>query len=151
MAHADDPVSHGLHLTLPLLVQLLLSKDGARNSGSVERWVRVHGSNHDLQLAVHAGLLFWSRGDQGECTDTFAIQAHVLREGLRKRNLMAFRNEVTDSERVTRRRARRESLIRHIEEGEETLLLDDVGDFDPLFRSGINTSGVVRTGVEQYD
>lgn len=64
---------------------------------------------------------------------------------------MTLRHEVTDSKRVTRGRTRGETLVGHIEEGEETLLLDDVGNLNPLFGCRINTSGVVRASVEQDD
>lgn len=151
MTHADDPVCHALDFTLPFLVQFLLAKDGSGNASTVQRRVRVHGSDHNLELTVDAGLLLGVLGNQRECTDTFTIQAHVLRERLRKGNLVTLRYEVTDSEGVSGGVARGESLIGHIEEGEETLLLDNVGDLNPLFGSGIDAGGIVRACVEEHD
>ena len=62
---------------------------------------------------------------------------------------MAIFDEVTDSLSITRKVARGETLVRHVEEGEKLLLLDNVGDLLPLLWRGANTSGVEGAGVEQ--
>ena len=62
---------------------------------------------------------------------------------------MALLDEVADGEGVVGGISGGETLIRHVEEGEELLLLDKVRDFLPLGRGGIDTSGVVRAGVQE--
>lgn len=63
----------------PLLVQSRVSKDGAGDTGTVDRGVRVERANDDLDLAVHASLLVGVSADEGEGTDTLAVETHVLK------------------------------------------------------------------------
>ena len=149
--HADDPVGHELDFGFPLLVKILVGEDGVGDAGAVKGGVGVHGSDEDLQLTLDASLLFWIRGDEGESTDTFAVETHILREGLGQSDLVTLLDEVADGERVVCGVSGGETLIRHVEEREELLLLDEVRDFLPLGRSGIYTSGVVGTGVQEDD
>ena len=60
-------------------------------------------------------------------------------------------DKVSDSECITSGVTRSETLVSHIEEGEEFLLLDDIRDLSPLFGSGVDTSRVVCTSVEEND
>lgn len=64
---------------------------------------------------------------------------------------MALLNEVTDSESILISVAAGEALVGHIEESEVALVLDNGGDLLPLLGGGINTGGVVSTGVEEED
>ena len=113
--------------------------------------VGVHRSDDDLQLTLDTGLLFWIRSDEGEGTDTFAIETHVLCEGLGQCDLVTLLNEVTNGEGVLGGVPGGETLVRHVEEWEELLLLDEVRDFLPLSRSWVNTGGVVGAGVQEND
>jgi len=79
-SHADDTVSHSLHLRLPLGVEIGVIQDSIGNSSAVERGVRIHGSDNDLQLAVDPRLLSWVRGGEGESTNALSVQTHVLSE-----------------------------------------------------------------------
>lgn len=56
-AHLDDSIRHTLDLTEPLLVQLGISHDGGCDTGAVDGWVRVEGTDEDLDLRFYA-LLF---------------------------------------------------------------------------------------------
>lgn len=150
-SHADDAVSHSLHLRLPLSVEIGVTQNGIGNSGTVDRRVRVHGSDDDLQLAVDARLLSRVRRGEGESTNALSVQAHVLSERLGQSNLVALGNKVTDGKGILGGGTRGKALIGHVEEREKFLLLHDVGNFGPLFRGRINTSGVVGTSVEQDD
>lgn len=148
-SHADDTVSHSFHLRLPLGVKIGVTQNGIGNSGTVERGIRVHGSDDDLQLAVDARLLSWVRSGEGEGTNALSVQAHVLSERLGQSNLVALGNKMTDGKGVLDGGARGEALIGHVEEREKFPLLHNVGNFSPLFRGRINTSRVVGTSVEQ--
>lgn len=147
IAHADDPVGHELDLGLPLLVKVFIGEDGIGDTGSVKGRVGVHRSDEDLQLTLDASLLFWICGNEGESTDTFAVETHILREGLGQSDLVTLLDEVTDSERVVGGVSRSETLIRHVEEREELLLLHEIRDFPPLGGGGVYTSGVVGAGM----
>lgn len=126
LTHADDTGGHSLDLGLPFLVQTVVAQDSVGNSSTMERRVRVHGSNNDLQLTVNAGAFFGVSGDKGEGADTFSIETHVLGEGLRERNLVALLDEVSDGKGVTSRVAGSETLVGHVEKGEKFLLFHDI-------------------------
>ena len=125
-AHADDPVGHEPDLRLPLLVQVLVGKDGVGDAGAVERRVRVHRSDEDLQLTLDTGLFLWIGSDKGESANTFAVETHVLRKGLGQSDLVTLLDEVADGEGVLGGVSGGETLVCHIEEGEELLLLDEI-------------------------
>ncbi|KAI6768913.1 hypothetical protein HG531_011102 [Fusarium graminearum] len=76
---------------------------------------------------------------------------HVLGERLAKSNVVALLNEVANSESILVGVTTGKALVSHVEEGEVTLLLDDVRDLLPLLLGRVNTSGVVSTGVEKED
>lgn len=151
LSHADDPISHALDLTLPLRVESTVAQDRVCDPGSVHRRIRVHGTNDNLQLTVHACFLLSITGRQREFTDTLSVQTHVLGERLGEGNLVALRDEVTDGKGVAGCRARGEALVRHVEEREEFLLLHEVRDLNPLFGGGVNAGGVLRASVQQHD
>ena len=151
LTHADNPICHTLYLALPLRVELRRAENGVGDTCSVDGRVGVHRANDNLQLAVNASFLLRVGANEGESTDTLAVETHVLREGLRERNLVTFLDEVADSERVTRGIARGEALVSHVEEGEQFLLLHDVGNLSPLLLSGVHTGWVVCTSVKKDD
>ena len=64
---------------------------------------------------------------------------------------MTLLDEMTDGEGVLGGISGGETLVRHVEEGEEFLLLDEVRDFFPLGRGGVDAGGVVRAGVQEND
>jgi hypothetical protein len=76
---------------------------------------------------------------------------HVLGERLAKSNVVALLNKVANSESILVGVTTGEALVSHIEEGEVTLLLDNIRDLLPLLLARVNTSGVVSTSVEKED
>lgn len=149
LAHADDPISHTLDFASPLGIETLIAKDGVGNTSTVARGVRVHGTDDNLELRVDTSLLLRIGGGQRKSADTLAVETHVLGERLSDSNLMAFFNEYAYGIRVAVGRTGGEALVGHVEEGEKLSLLDNVGDGDPLLLSGVNTGGVVCTGVQE--
>lgn len=167
-AHLDDAVGHALDLTQPLLVERRVVEDGAGDAGAVHRRVGVERTDEDLDLRVDALGLFGGFGDDGEGTDTLAVETleivlvlariievcrlrsyHVLGEGLGQARLVALFNEVAERESILVGVARGEALVGHVEEGVVVALLDSIADLLPLLLSRVNTSGVVCAGVEQ--
>lgn len=73
-SHLDDTVSHALDFTEPLLVELGVVHDGRGNAGAVDWGVRVKRADEDFDLRIDALLLFGGLADNGECTDTLAIE-----------------------------------------------------------------------------
>jgi len=146
-AHGDDAVSHTLDLTQPLLVESWVVEDGAGDTSSVNRWVRVERSDEDLDLRVDSLLLICVCADDGECTDTFTVQTHVLGETLGKTDLVTLLEEVPHSVGVLVCVTTCESLVCHIEEWEVLSLLDSLTNRMPLLLRWVDTSRVVRTSV----
>lgn len=72
--HLNDTVSHALDLTQPLLVQLGVVHDGRGNTGTVDRGVRVERTDEDLDLRLHALLLFGRLANKREGTDALTIE-----------------------------------------------------------------------------
>lgn len=65
--------------------------------------------------------------------------------------MVALLNEVADRKCVTGGITGGKALVGHVKEGEDLLLLDNVGDLLPLFGSGVDTGRVVRASVEEDD
>ena len=115
----------------------------------MERRVRVHRSDKDLQLTLDTGLFLWIGSDKGESANTFAVETHVLREGLGQSDLVALLDKVTDGKGVLGCVSGGETLVRHIEEGEELLLLDEIRDLLPLGRGWVSARRVMGAGVQE--
>ena len=94
-------------------------------------------------MTLNMGLFLWIGRDEGECANVFAVKTHVLREGLRQGDLVTLLNEVADREGVLGSVSGCETLVRHVEEGEKLLLLDEIRNFLPSSRSWINAGRVV--------
>ena len=64
---------------------------------------------------------------------------------------MTLLDKMTDGEGILGGVSRGEALVGHVKEGEELSLLDEVRDFFPLSRGGVDTGGVVSAGVQEND
>lgn len=64
---------------------------------------------------------------------------------------MTLGNKVANGESIASNVSRSEALVGHIEEGEEFLLLGNIGEGGPLLGGGVDTGGVVGTRVEEDD
>ena len=65
--------------------------------------------------------------------------------------MMTFFNKVPQCKGIVIRVTTRKALIGHVEEGIVTAFLDNIGNGLPLLLCGINSSRVVRAGVEKDD
>lgn len=77
-AHGDDAVSHALDLAEPLLVEGRVAEDLGGDAGTVNRGVGDHGTDDDLELGVDALDLVGISADEGEGTDTLAVETLLL-------------------------------------------------------------------------
>ena len=117
-AHVDDPIGHDPNLRLPFPIKLHVGEDSIDGAGAMEGWSGIHRSDDDLQLTLDAGLLLRVGGNKGESPDAFAVETHVLREGLGEGDLVTLFNKVADGESVLGSTSRGKALICHVEEGE---------------------------------
>lgn len=150
-AHLNDAASHALDLTEPLLVKSRVIHNGGGDTGAVDGRVGVEGTNEDLDLRIDTLLLLGVLANEGESTDTLAVQTHVLGETLAKSDVVALLDEVAGSKSILVGVAAGKALVGHVEEGEVTLLLHDIADLTPLRLGRVDTGGVVSASVEQND
>lgn len=150
-AHLDDAVSHALDLTEPLLVESGVVHDGGGDTGTVDGRVGVEGTDENLDLRLNALLLLGVLADEREGTDTLTVETHVLSEGLAQRDVVALLDEVAGSKGILVSVTAGKALVGHVEEGEVVLLLHDIANLAPLSLGGVNTGGVVGTGVQEDD
>jgi len=83
-------------------------------------------------------------------TSTLTIESHNLGERLSNNHLEALGHEETETIGILVEGARGESLVCSIEEGIKLSALAHISDLLPLGLSGVNTGGVVGTGVEEH-
>jgi hypothetical protein len=105
-----------LDFTEPFLLQLGVVQDGADNVSTVNRRVRVHGTDEDLELRINASALIGISTDNGEGTDTFTIETHVLGKGLGQDDLVTFRDELAESISIASTVTGGKTLVGHIKE-----------------------------------
>ena len=115
----------------------------------MQRRVRVHGTDDNLYLRIDTLGLFRRGSSQGKRADTLAIETHIFGKALREGDLVALLDEVADGKGVANGVTRGKTLVSHIKEGEEALLLDNRGNFSPLLLCRVDASGVVRAGMEK--
>jgi hypothetical protein len=123
LPHGNDTISHELDFTQPFLLQFRSVQDGANKTSTVDGRVRIHGTNQNFDLRVDASLFSGVFANNGESTNTFTIQAHVLGKGLGKDNGVVSRNELAKSIGIPSTVTRCETLVGHIEEGEMIAIL----------------------------
>lgn len=131
-SHGDDSLGHLAHVLQPLSSQSGIVQYFRGNASTVNGWVRVEGANDDLDLRHDLGRLVLISTGQGEGTHTLAVEAHVLGERLGQGHLMAFVDEQSQSAGIAINVARGETLVGHVEEGEQLALLDHVAQLFPL-------------------
>ena len=84
--HGDDAVGHVLDLAKPLLVQRGVVQDLGSNTGTVNRGVRVERSHEDLDLRINTLLLVGGLADDGEGTNTLAVESLLNQRSTRQEN-----------------------------------------------------------------
>lgn len=84
-----------------------------------------------------------------ESTCSFAVQTKILGEGLSDDELEALLDKVSNGEVVLSQVTGGKSLVSAVEKGEELAFSDDLSDLFPLILRGIDTGGIMGTGMEE--
>lgn len=117
----------------------------------MQRWARVVGSDDHLDLAEHLSSSVLVSSNNVQCTDTFAIQTHVLGVGLGHQHIESLLSEVPYWEGITNEVTTGKTLISRIEVREELLLLHNLSYLLPLIAGGVHTGWVMSTHVQQHN
>jgi hypothetical protein len=149
--HSDDAIGHVLDLLAPQRAQLRIVQDRGDHTSTVNRRIRVHRANENLQLALENLRTFLRLRDERERTDALAVETKVLGKRLANQGSMTISQERIHRSHVTLRIARCEALIRRIEEHEMLAILADLGELLPLLDVRVNAGRVVRASVQQND
>merc|ERR1712118_37400 len=115
-AHLYDALGHLLKLGHPLRLQLRVAKALGDESGTLLRRRRVHWAHHQLHLREHSVSALLVRADEMQDADTLAVEAEVLREGLRQHELNPALLKESRGEVVLLEVAARIALVRVIQE-----------------------------------
>lgn len=115
----------------------------------LNRGVRVHRPDQDLELTVNSSLLLLVGANQTESADSFTVQAHVLGETLAQGDREPLFNKVSDGESIVLKDTGCEALVGHVEECKVVLLLENLAELDPLVLGQIGTERVEGGGVEE--
>lgn len=166
-SHGDDSVGHALDLDLPVLVEFRRVEDLSGETGSTVRdederkspasrkWdllnrrVRVHRPDQNLELTVDSSLFVLVGANQTESANSFTIETHVLGETLAQGDRESLFDKVSDGEGIVFEDARCKALVGHVEECKVVLLLEDLTKLDPLVLGQIGAERVEGGGVEE--
>mmetsp|Transcript_5542 Transcript_5542/g.14167 ORF Transcript_5542/g.14167 Transcript_5542/m.14167 type:complete len:234 (-) Transcript_5542:760-1461(-) len=149
LAHRDDSVCHALALGAPLGREALIAEDAADDARAVHGRVGVHRPDEHLKLTLHALCLIPVRADHREHAHALAVQPEVLGKRLAERHPVASLTEESHGVRVVLGITAGEALICRVEEDVQVLLRAQVRDLRPLLVRRVDTSGVVRAGMQQ--
>lgn len=150
-AHIDDAIGHALDILKPLATQIGAVQNLGSNASTMNRGIRVEGTNENLDLRETAcGLLFVGT-DHTVGAGTFTIETHVLGKALRETEVVAIGLEDAHGLCIAIDIAGGKALVGHVEERIQFALLEDLRQLTPLLGAGIHSSGIVGAGVQQYN
>lgn len=96
-----------------------------------------------LQLREHFVCGFFGVEHDVQGSSSFAVKSHVFGKGLRDEHLEAKGDEVSDRPSILLEITSRKALIGRVEEGNQIVLLHDLGQSFPLLSGWIEASWVV--------
>ena len=133
---------------MPHRGELRVSKDDVDDARTMNRRVRVDRSCNLLDAAHHDGFLLRASADHRVAASTLTVEAEVLGKGLEKHYVVSVLREELKGEAILFEVTASKALISTIECSEELLALDDLENFFPLGRCGIDTGWVVCADME---
>ena len=132
---------------MPHRGELWVSEDNVDDAGTMNRRVGVDRSSDLLDAAHHDGFLLWASSDHRVAASTLTVEAEVLGEGLEEHHVVGVLREELEREAIFFEVTAGKALISTVECSEELLALDDLEDFLPLGRCGVNTGWVVSANM----
>jgi len=109
----------------------------------------VSTSDDNFDLTEDAAGIFFVVAHNVESASTFTVKSHNLSERLSNNHLEASIKEISKTISIGIEETRSETLVGSVKEGEKVVLGTDIGDLGPLSLTGVNTSRVVSTSVEE--
>lgn len=110
----------------------------------------VVSANNDLNLGGNAGSSCLVSADEVEGTSALTVKTHDLGERLSNNHLEALVNEIAETVGIIIKGAGGETLVSSVKERIKLVLLAHFSNLVPLLLGGVNTGGVVGTGVQEH-
>merc|ERR1719240_1857388 len=151
VAHLDDAIGHLLQLGHPLRLQLRVTEDLGNEGSSLLRRRGIHRAHHQLDLREPRVRALLVRADEVEDADALAVEAEVLREGLRQHELEPALLKEPRGEVVLLEVSARIALVRVVQQRNQLRRLDRLHDLNPLLVGRVNAGRVVRARMKQDD
>ena len=133
---------------MPHSGELRVSEDDVDDAGTMNRRVGVDRSSNLLDAAHHDGFLLWASSDNRVASSTLTVKTEVLSEGLEEHHVVAVLREEFEREAILLEVTTGKALISTVKCSKHLFALDDLENFLPLGRCGVNTGWVVSADME---
>ena len=133
---------------MPHRGELGVSEDDVDDAGTMNRRVGVDRSSDLLDAAHDDGFLLWASSDNRVASSTLTVETEVLSEGLEEHHVVAVLREEFEREAILLEVTAGKALISTVKCSEHLFALDDLENFLPLGRCGVNTGWVVSADME---
>jgi len=135
----------------PFSFILRVSQDSSDKEGSVEGRRTVHSSDHQFDLTHHFFGDISIGGDEMQASDSFSVESEILGITLGEHILNSGSFEDSERLNVSFNISGGISLIGTIEVRVQLLFLENLSKLSPLIRGGVNSGGVVGTGMQKHN
>ena len=132
---------------MPHSGELGVSEDDVDDAGAMNRRVGVDRPSDLLDAAHYDVFLLWASSDNGVASGTLTVKTEVLSEGLEEHHVVTVLGEEFEREAILLEVTTGKALISTVKCSEELFALDDLENFLPLGRCGVNTGWVVGADV----
>mmetsp|Transcript_50735 Transcript_50735/g.58172 ORF Transcript_50735/g.58172 Transcript_50735/m.58172 type:complete len:275 (-) Transcript_50735:375-1199(-) len=148
-SHGGHTSRHTFNFLIPQSKQFFITNDGVDNSGSVNGRIGIHKSGNETGMSLDLGSFLGITSEETQATNSLTIETEVFSERLRHDQGNIIGNKGSHGISIVVGITSGESLVSVIEQDKVFLLLDHLSDFVPLFMSGVNTSRIVSTEMQQ--
>ena len=149
-AHGIDAGAHGGDVFGPDGAEVGIPEDGGDEAGAMGGRIGVIDADAEFGVAHGFAGGIGCLGDDGHGADALVVEAEVFGEAGGDEHFHAGFGEGAKSEGILLD-AVAEALVGEVEEGEESAIDGDGGEFLPLLGGGVFAGGIVTAGVEEDD
>lgn len=150
-SHLNDTSSNCTEFIFPLLKIGGIIQNSFNDSGAVDWWTWVVGTNDHLQLTENSWSCLLILSNNVKSSDSFSVHTHILCIWLWDKHAESLLGEVSDWPSVLDEVSGGEPLVSSIEIWNQVSLLHDLSNLFPIILGWINTGWVMSSGVHQND